>query len=219
MEINQIQVYLNSSDSQERLKALTELRNYESEIAVPLLKTRQRDPEFLVRSFVAMGLGNKRTPESFKILLEIMNNDLDYNVRAEAANSLSKFGEESIPHLLETFRQDDNWLVRRSILAPLTDMQFPEALYEVCIWAIAGEDMTVQEVAISALGELAGTKKETEALQQLLAFVSVKSWNIRLRAAQALRKFEDPQAKAALNYLTKDEDHRVVAVALENSLS
>ncbi len=218
MEINQIQVYLDSSDSQKRLKALTELRNYESEIAVPLLKTRHRDPEFLVRSFVAMGLGNKRTPEGFKILLEMMKNDTDYNVRAEAANSLSKFGEEAIPLLVEKFRQDDNWLVRRSILAPLIDMPFPEALYEVCICAIAGEDMTVQEVAISALGALAGTKKETEALQQLLAFVSAESWNIRLRAAQGLRKFDDPQAKAALNYLSKDENHRVVAVALENSL-
>ncbi|MGD1809763.1 HEAT repeat domain-containing protein [Dapis sp. BLCC M126] len=218
MEINQIQVYLNSSDSQERLKALTELRNYESEIAVPLLKTRQRDPEFLVRSFVAMGLGNKRTSEGFRILLEMMKNDTDYNVRAEAANSLSKFGEEAIPLLVEKFRQDDNWLVRRSILAPLIDMPFPEALYEVCICAIAGEDITVQEVAISALGTLAGTKKETEALQQLLAFVNAEFWNIRLRAAQGLSKFDDPQAKAALNYLSKDENHRVVAVALESLL-
>ena len=69
MEINQIQIYLESSDSQERLKALTELRNFESEIVVPLLKTRQQDPEFLVRSFVAMGLGNKRTPEGFRLSL------------------------------------------------------------------------------------------------------------------------------------------------------
>ncbi|NEO57278.1 MAG: HEAT repeat domain-containing protein [Okeania sp. SIO3B5] len=219
MEINQIQLYLNSSDSQERLKALTELRNYESEIAIPLLITRKRDPEFLVRSFVAMGLGNKRSPESFKILLEMMKNDQDYNVRAEAANSLSKFGEESIPHLLETFRQDDNWLVRRSILAPLIDMPFPEALYEVCLCAIAGEDLTVKEVAIHALGALAGTIKKTEALQKLLDFVSAESWMTRVRVAQALTKFEAPQAKAALSYLSKDEDHRVVGATLESSLS
>ncbi|MEB3339768.1 HEAT repeat domain-containing protein [Okeania sp.] len=215
MEINQIQVYLESSDSQERLKGLTELRKYESEIAVPLLKTKQRDPEFLVRSFVAMGLGNKRTPEGFRILLEMMKNDLDYNVRAEAANSLSKFGAEAVPFLVEKFREDDNWLVRRSILAPLMDMPFPEALYDVCMCAIAGEDMTVREVAISGLGALAGTKKEKDALEQLLAFVSSKFWNIRWRTAQGLSKFDDPQAKAALNYLSKDENHKVVAVALE----
>ncbi|MDJ0555072.1 MAG: HEAT repeat domain-containing protein [Microcoleaceae cyanobacterium MO_207.B10] len=218
MEMNQIELYLNSSNSQERLKALTELRNYESEIAVPMLQTRQRDPEFLVRSFVAMGLGNKRNPESFKTLLEMMKNDQDYNVRAEAANSIAKFGAEAIPHLVETFRQDDNWLVRRSILAPLTEMPFPEALYKVCICAIAGADVTVKETAINALGALAGTEKAPEALQQILAFVSAEFWNIRLRAAQALRRFNHPEAKAALSYLSKDEDHRVVAAALESSL-
>ena len=219
MEINQIQIYLESSDSQERLKALTELRNFESEIVVPLLKTRQKDPEFLVRSFVAMGLGNKRTPEGFRILLEMMKNDPDYNVRAEAANSLSKFGAQAIPFLVEKFHQDDNWLMRRSILAPLIDMPFPEALYEVCICAIADEDITVREVAISALGTLAGTKKESEALEQVLVFVSDESWNIRLRAAQGLRKFDNPKAKAALNYLSKDENYKVVGAALEGSLS
>ena len=190
MEINQIQVYLKSSDSQERLKALTELRNYESEIVVPLLKTRQKDSEFIVRSFVAMGLGNKRTPEGFTILVEMMQNDPDYNVQAEAANSLSKFGAEAIPLLVEKFRQDHNWLVRQSILAPLAEMPFPEALYEVCMCAIADEDITVQEVAISTLGMLAGTKKETEALQQLLSFVSAESGDIRLRAARGLKRFD-----------------------------
>ncbi len=94
MGINQIQLYQTSSDSQDRLKALTELRNYDSGIAVPLLKTKQRDPEFIVHSFVAMGLGNKRTPESFQVLLEMMKNAPDYNVRAETANSLSKFGSD-----------------------------------------------------------------------------------------------------------------------------
>ena len=218
MEIGQIKVYLESSDSQERLKALTELRKYESEIVVPLLKTRQQDPEFLVRSFVAMGLGNKRTLEGFRILLEMMKNDPDYNVRAEAANSLSKFGAEAIPFLVEKFRQEDNWLIRRSILAPLIDMPFPDALYEVCMCALADEDITIKEVAISALGALAGTKKETEALEKLLGFVSAKSWNIRLRAAQGLKKFDYPQAKEALNYLRKDENYRVVASALESLL-
>jgi len=211
MEIGQIQVYLNSSDIQERLKALTELRNYDSEIAIPLLRTRQQDSEFVIRSFVAMGLGNKRSPESFKILLEMIKNDPDYNVRAEATNSLSKFGEKSIPHLVEKFREDDNWLVRRSIIAALTDMPYPEALYEVCICALVGEDLTVQETAINALGTLAGTSKETDALQQILAFVNAESWMLRLQTARALKRFDDPQAKAALNYLSKDQDHRVVA--------
>ncbi len=109
--------------------------------------------------------------------------------------------------------------MRRSILGALTEMPFPEALYEVCLGAIAGEDLTVKETAIHALGALAGTAKETEALQQLLFFVSAESWSIRLVAARGLRGFDTLQPKAALSYLSKDEDHRVVAAALENALS
>jgi HEAT repeat protein len=65
---------------------------------------------------------------------------------------------------------------------------------------------------------LSGTTKQTEALQQLLRLVSADGWRIRSRVALALRKFDDPQAKAALNYLKKDEDHRVVGAALEGWL-
>ena len=50
-----------------------------------------KDPEFLVRSFVAMGLGNKRSDESYAALLNLMQFDKDPNVRAEASNSLSKY--------------------------------------------------------------------------------------------------------------------------------
>ncbi|MGB7442395.1 MAG: HEAT repeat domain-containing protein, partial [Coleofasciculaceae cyanobacterium] len=117
MEISQIETLLNSSDSQERLKAITELRSYDSEIAVPLLLNRLQDPEFLVRSFVAMGLGRKQSEESYAALLKLMQFDRDPNVRAEAANSLSMYGEEAVLHLVKTFQQDQHWLVRRSILA------------------------------------------------------------------------------------------------------
>jgi HEAT repeat protein len=216
MEIEQITVYLNSNDSQDRLKALTELRHYDSQVAVPLLVSRLQDPEFLVRSFVAMGLGNKQSTESYEALIELLKSDRDHNVRAEAANALSKYGEIAIPELIEAFRKDDNWLVRRSILAPLMDMPYPDALYQVCLCGLTGEDQMVQEAAISALGVLANSEKHEEALQQLLAFVSAECWTIRVRVVQALKRFEDHSAKAALNYLSKDDDHRVVGAVLES---
>ncbi|MEG4218256.1 HEAT repeat domain-containing protein [Microcoleus sp. Pol14C6] len=45
----------------------------------------------------------------------------DPNVRAEAANSLSRFGTEAIADLVAGFARDDNWLVRHSIMAQLCD--------------------------------------------------------------------------------------------------
>ena len=148
MDIKQIEAYLSDADSQQRLKALVELRNYEPEVAVPLLLSKIQDQEFLVRSFVAMGLGKKRTAESFAALLEMMKFDRDPNVRAEASNSLSLFGEVSAPHLRSLFVQDNHWLVRRSILAAMAELNSPEETYETCTYGLTSEDETVRTSSI-----------------------------------------------------------------------
>ncbi|NET03278.1 MAG: HEAT repeat domain-containing protein [Symploca sp. SIO2B6] len=218
MEIHQIEAFLKSPNSQERLKAITELRQYNSEVAIPLLMSKLKDPEFLVRSFVAMGLGRKQNAQSFAALLEMMKFDQDPNVRAEASNSLSMYGEQALSHLVQKFHQDEHWLVRRSILAAVSEMRSPEKLFDICICALAGEDLTVREAGIDALVLLTGSGKEAEALQQLLPLKNDQWWRIRARVARALKQFNDPQAKAALSDLMKDKDHRVVAAALESSL-
>ncbi|MBD1814778.1 HEAT repeat domain-containing protein [Microcoleus vaginatus DQ-U2] len=218
MEISEIQAALQSSDSQDRLRGVTALRKCDSAVALPMLLSKVDDREFMVRSFVAMGLRQIQTAEAFAALLKMMQFDRDPNVRAEAANSLSRFGTEAISHLVEAFRRDDNWLVRRSIMAPLYEMQCPDAVFEICAIALGGEDLPVQEVAIDGFGLLANTQKQEEALQQLLPLVSADYWGIRLRVARALSKFDNPQARAAVSYLAKDRDHRVAGATLEASL-
>ena len=218
MKISEIQAALQSSDSQERLRGVTALRKCDSAVALPMLLSKVDDREFMVRSFVAMGLRQTQTAEAFAALLKMMQFDRDLNVRAEAANSLSMFGTEAISHLVEAFRRDDNWLVRRSIMAPLYEMQCPDAVFEICTIALGGEDVPVQEAAIDGFGLLANTQKQEEALQQLLPLVSSDNWGIRLRVARALSKFDNPQARAAVSYLAKDADHRVAGATLEASL-
>ena len=215
MDINQIETDLASPDLYQRLKAVTELRNYDGDVAIPLLLTKKKDPEFLVRSFVAMGLGKKQTADSFAALLEIIKFDRDSNVRAEAANSLSLFGKLSAPHLLQAFCKDDNWLVRISILAALMELNCPDELFDACVFGVRGEEPAVKEAAINGLAILAGTIKGNDALEQILNLVEDPSWRVRVQVAKALGKFDHPQAQAAREQLKKDEDHRVVAAALE----
>jgi HEAT repeat protein len=217
MDIHQIEASLNSQNQEERLKAISQLKHYSPEVAVPLLTSRLHDPAFLVRSFVAMGLGRQQTTESFAALFELMKCDRDPNVRAEAANSLSFFGEVAVSHLVMAFHQDEHWLLRRSVLAALIEMQAVEAVYDVCVCAIAGEDLTVQEAGIDGLGTLAGSTKQAEALQQLLGLKNDPLWRIRWRVALALRQFDTAEAREALSTLMQDENHRVVAAALEGS--
>jgi HEAT repeat protein len=215
MEINQIQMSLKSADSQERLRALTALRNYEPDVVVPLLKTKLDDPEFIVRSFVAMGLGRKQRPDAFTALLEIIQKDSDYNVRAEAANSLAMYGQPAIPYLLQMFQDNDNWLIRRSILAAIMDMEEPEALLKIALIGIAGSEPTVQEASVEGLGLLANSPQAQTALETLLSLVTEKSWRIRAGVAKGLRQFDNRPAKLALGELRQDEHHRVVAAAME----
>ena len=216
MEIPEIEAFLASPDSQQRLKAITELREYEPEVAVPLLKSKIKDSEFLVRSFAAMGLGKKQTAESFAALLEVIKFDRDPNVRSEAANSLSLFGKVSLPHLVTLFHRDDHWLVRRSILAAFFELDCPDEMFDVCVCGLEGDDPTVKEASIQGLGFLANSAKQEAALEKLLPLVNAQWWRTRLFVAKALGQFHNPQAKEALNKLRNDSDHRVIAAVLES---
>ncbi len=215
MDLNEIDLNLDHADYQYRLKAIAALKDFDSTIAVPRLRQKLQDPEFLVRSFVAMGLGKQQTSDSFATLLEIMKLDNTPNVRAEAANSLSLFGEVAIAHLVGTFIQDDHWLVRRSILGALAEMNCPNDFLEVCKVGLEDEDETVQSSAIDGLGFLAPSPQGDVSLSLLLAKLEHTSWRIRRHLAQALRQFQQTQAQDALRSLQQDTDHRVVSAALE----
>ena len=215
MELHQIETYLDSPNPQNRLKAITELRHYEPVLVVPLLKRRMYDQEFVIRSFVAMGLGAQQTDEAFELLVNLIEHDKDYNVRAEAANSLAKYGERAIPHLVQLFQQDSHWLVRQSILAALEGKEYPEILFKLCLIGLRGDNSVVQQAAIANFGQLAQTSQASSALELLLSEVNSAEGTIRAQVALVLRQFDDSKAQAALVKLRTDSDYRVVAATLE----
>jgi HEAT repeat protein len=218
MDIHQIEVALDRSDFQYRLQAITALKDYSADIAVPLLTSKIDDPEFLVRSFVCRGLGKHQTAASYTALLEILKFDDTPNVRAEAANSLSLFGKCAAAQLVMTFVKDDHWLVRRSILAALSDLDCQHEVLEVCQEGLNGNDPAVWEAAIAALGDLTAAEPKTAALAQLLHLADAASERTRSQVAYALKKFNVPESKAALSKLRQDLSPQVVAAALEDLL-
>jgi HEAT repeat protein len=215
MELNQIKAYLDSPEPQNRMKAIVELRHYIPEVVVPLLKQRMYDKELIVRSFVAMGLGYKQTDEGFDALLQLIVYDNDANVRAEAANSLAKYGDRSIPYLRELFERESHWLIRQSILAAMTEMDRPDLLLQMCRWGLEGDDLVVKLASIANLGELGKTPQAWEALEILLDLANNNAGEIRAQVVTALRNFDDPRAKTALVQLRQDSDYRVIAATLE----
>jgi HEAT repeat protein len=218
MDLPQIECFLDSPNPQSRMKAIVELRHHEPEVVVPLLKRRMHDQQFLIRSFVAMGLGYKRNDEGFEALLDMVQSETDYNVVAEAANSLEKFGPKAIPYLVALFEQQPHWLVRQSIFAALGDLDCPEVLLKLCDIGFNGNELTVKLVAIANLRRLQQTPQASNALEMLLQAAADDNALVRAEAARTLRYFGDQSAQAALEELRQDTNYRVVAAVLEGLL-
>ena len=219
MNIQQIESFLESPNPQNRMKAITELRHHEPSLVVPLLKRTMYDKEMMVRSFVAIGLGQKRNDEAFETLLSIIEHEEDPNVIAEAANSLANFGTKAIPHLVTLFEQNSHWLIRQSILPVLDSPECFEALVKLCRLGCQGDDPIVKTSALANLERLKGTAQATEAVKVLIQAAADDTAAIRAGAAKLLIYFDDPQAQATLAELKQDSDYRVVKVFLEALLS
>lgn len=218
MDISEVKTLLADEDPQLRLRGLVALKDFDSQTAVPLLVEQRQDSAFLVRSFVAMGLGRKRSDTAYQALLEMLEVETDSNVQSEIANSLGLYGAVATDRLVELFENNDHWLVQRSILAIMPEMDSPEALLKLSLKALKNTDQTISQAAISTLGLLAGTDREQAALDALLPIVNSDLWRSRLALAYALKRFSHPSAKDALAKLRQDSHHKVVAAALEDLL-
>lgn len=183
---------IGSGDPSRSMPALAGLRAVEPAQAIPLLLLGLEQDAFLVRSLSCAGLGVKRSEAGWEALLAALEHDADANVRAEAANALVSYGVvRAWPHLLAAFRRDDHWLLRCSVLAGVAE--HPEAgaeqLLELARLAIADGDGTVRVGGAEILGRLLLEAGASEAVAA--------------------------QARAALQGLQRDPDHRVVAAALD----
>lgn len=181
-----------SGDPARAMPALVSLRELPVEDAIPLLLLGLEQSTFLVRSLACAGLGIKRSEAGWEALLKVLTRDGDDNVRAEAANALANFGvERAWPPLRDAFVANEHWLVRCSILSALAEHPEmpPERLLDLARMAIRSSDGTVRVGGAEILGRL-----------------------VREGPAPA---GEDAQARALLQGLQSDDDHRVQAAVLD----
>jgi HEAT repeat protein len=209
------------SDSLDRRKAaLDELAQVPSELAVPILQRLSTTPDFLLRRLAVMGLGNHRSDQSLHVLKQLLEQETDANVLAEVANSLFEFGEMAVPLLEQLFYRNQHWLTRQSIISILMESSQVETLLSVIRVGLQDETQAVKETAILALGTLVkGTTVEQAALDLLAQLAEAPNWRDRWRAATALTLSPDPRAKQLLAKLRQDENHYVVAAALESNVT
>jgi HEAT repeat protein len=219
MNLEQIRADLESADPQARMQALVALRFHDAEVAVPLLIPKLVDPEFIIRSFAATGLGKKQTSEAFTALIEVIHREnQDPNLLAEAANSLAEYGQSALPYLINLFINQPHWLIRLSILPALTMLDCPVELFELSRLALRDRDETVREVAIEYLAEFASSPDQEIVLEELLSLLQDESWRVRRQLALVLRQFDPQLVTTAIQQLRQDPDYRVVGAVLEGTL-
>jgi HEAT repeat protein len=173
-------------DPSRAMPALVGLREVPLEQAVPLLLLGLEQSMFMVRSLSCAGLGVKQNEAGWQALVAAMQGDEDANVRAEAANSLvSHCLERAWPLLRDVFASDQQWLVRCSILSALAEQP-------------AIDPAWLLELASMAITDADGTVRVGGA--EILA--------------RLVREQGDAEARALLQQLQADPDHRVVAAAL-----
>ena len=173
-------------DPSRAMPALVGLREVPVEQAVPLLLLGLEQSMFMVRSLSCAGLGVKQNEVGWQALVAAMQGDEDANVRAEAANSLvSHCLERAWPLLRDVFAADQQWLVRCSILSALAEQP-------------AIDPAWLLELASMAITDADGTVRVGGA--EILA--------------RLVREQGAAEARALLQELQADPDHRVVAAAL-----
>jgi HEAT repeat protein len=213
--IEQIEINLRNEALNERKAALDELAGYPPEVAVPILQKLANERDFGLRRLAVMGLGNHKTEASFQTLVNILQQDNDSNVLAEAANSIFDFGDPALPELIKLFEKSDNWLVRQTVISLLVETEHHDALLSVATDALKDDTETVKEIGILALGQLLKSPFKNQALALLAQLTEDSQWRTRWRSAIALQQTQEPQAKELILKLQRDEHFRVVAAALE----
>ena len=190
----ELRVAIASGDPVQAMPALAKLRalpdSDNDSVVIPLLILGSKQQAFLVRSLSCSGLGYRRNEQGWQVLSRLLLVDDDPNVRAEAANALASYGvERSWPLLRESFAKDGAWLVRCSILSALAEQPEinPAWLLDLGKQAIADADGTVRVSGAEILARV-----------------------VREQAGDA----NGSEARALLQPLQQDADHRVVAAAL-----
>jgi HEAT repeat protein len=181
-----------ASDNPGRARpALASLVNATPEQAEPLLLLGLQQNDMLLRQLSCSGLGHKPTPAGWEPLVQTLRHDPEVAVRAEAANALVSHGlDRAWPLLLEAFQNDNEWLLRCSVLSAVAEHpeMAPDQLLALARLAVADSDGTVRVGGAELLGRV-------------------------VREAE-----RDPeqaeQARAELQRLQGDDDHRVVGAAL-----
>ncbi len=204
-----IATQLDSQNSRDRMIALASLRHVPAPEAVPLIKKVLNDDVLQIRSMAVFALGIKQTEECYPLLVQLLETETDYGLRADAAGALGYLEDpRAFEPLVRAFYEDTHWLVRFSAAVSLGNLKDPRA-QTVLLAALDSEEVALQQAAIAALGEIGAV----EAVDAILRFAGSSDWLVRQRLAEALGHLPTEKSRSALRFLLRDAHPHVSEAA------
>ncbi len=174
------------------------------------------DPDPLIRSFAARGLGASLTNTATAALLRLAA-DADWRVRVNAFNGL---GQREVPSAVAgspvwpryaAGLADEDKGVRLAALAALASCK-PDEARRSLVDHLGHEHRRFREVALVALA----AREKQEALPFIEPLASDPEWSVRARLTEALGAIESPRAGEILRDLSTSTDARVRGGAARN---
>ncbi len=166
------------------------------------------DPIPVVRATALAAYRAVEGPRAKERLIQALHQDLDREVRWQAAAELEALRDPSaVPDLIEAL-EDRDPLVRIGAAEALKGIPDPRALQPL-IRALKDKDTGVRRAATEGLGKI-GDRAAVPALTRVLFH---HDFQTRRRAAEALAKLKDPASGPALARTFTDWDPKVRQVA------
>lgn len=207
-----VKAALDSEDYGDRLSGVNKLESIDPAIAfqylVPVVTDENPRVRYAATSKLS-SLGMQDREQALELLLSRLHDDPELDVKAAAADALGALKlTQAYDAVAQLYRENNDWIVRLSIVAALAEMGAPQAI-DILEDAIHSDNELIQTTAIGALGELG----DARAIPWIQEFVSHPEPQTRQRTAQALGQLGGDSVRESLERLAQDDNAQVAESA------
>ncbi|MBL1175402.1 phycobilisome degradation protein NblB [Pantanalinema sp. GBBB05] len=206
-----VQALLESPELGDRLRAVNQIRQLDPAIGFELIQMvlDDRNPRVRYSGVSQLASLGQQDPAQTITLLRAGLQDSEPDVQAAAADSIGALKlTDAFDDLQQLYHRTNEWIVKFSIIAALGELGDDRA-FGLLEEALQSGNELVQIVAIGSLGELG----DDRAIRLLVPLVDTPDWQIRYRVAQALSRFNTPEARSALETLANDRNEQIAREA------
>lgn len=166
-------------DFQQRWQAMKGVMDLGEIVIAPLLALMQdEDMDWEVRWFAARALGQFPQPVVLQSLMDLLTSTQDEDLRAIATTALAQFGGDGITALTQLMQNPQHCLLAVQTLATMHHAEAVSPLLQ----AVQGDDPSVRQVAVAALGHF----RAEAAGKTVLKALKDPAARVRQAAAMAL---------------------------------